>query len=133
MSKFDGLVDELDSFLASNHGAACMDDDEDRRRVAEGAVDWLTRSKGVMSAHGLLPKAEYFLSFDVVDEATGERIVRLTLDKTWDMAGGDFLSLQNFFWSTIGRAIKKDRELRERLESGGVRVETEFFDTPKFA
>jgi len=59
----------------------------------------------------------------VVDESSGQHIIRLTLDRTREMADGDFMQLQNFFWTTVGRAIRDNPEIIRTLEAGGVRVE----------
>lgn len=104
----------------------CMDSDEDRGSLAGRVAHWLLSDKTqLMSPEKVLPKARYHLGFNVVDESSGEHIVRLTLDRTREMADGDFLQLQNFFWTTIGRAIRDNVQIRQTLEAGGVRVETD--------
>lgn len=131
--EYNALLSALGDYLEAGHGAACMDDAEDRLRVAEGVVNWLLADRADVSTEALLPKARYFMSFLVVDEATGEHIVRMTLRKSWDMADGDFLSLQNTFWSIVGRAIRDDVALRRRLEEVGVEVDTECGTEERFA
>lgn len=119
------LVESLKQLLSSEHGAACLDDEEDLSRVAEGVASWLLADKLALGRTSwILPRAEHYLGFDICDQFTGERIVRLVLDKTWDMTDFDYTVLQNFFWTTIGRAIKENPEIRRRLEGGGVRIDT---------
>lgn len=120
------VVAGLYGYLEECHDGACLDDDEDRARVAEGAIGWMLSDKvRVVSPDMLLPKAKYHLSFNVVDELTETHIVRLTLDRTDEMSDIDFLNLQNFFWTTIGRAVRDNPDIRRALESGGIRVETD--------
>jgi len=120
------LVNGLNDFLEEQHGGACLDDDVDRFTVALGVVSWMLSDKiRVMSPERLLPKAKYHLSFNVVDELTGTHVVRLTLDRTDEMSDVDFLKLQNFFWTTVGRAVRDNQDIKRTLESGGIRVETD--------
>lgn len=122
---FTLLVESLKQLLCAQHGAACLDDEEDLSRVAKGVASWLLADKLALGKTSwILPKSEHYLGFDISDQFTGERIVRLVLDKTWDMTDFDYSVLQNFFWTTVGRAIKESPELRQRLEAGGVRVDT---------
>lgn len=122
--EFNRLIAGVDRFLEENYESVCLDDEEDRLRVATGIASWMISDKVTMeSPEKILPKARYHLGFNVVDEATGEHIVRLILDRTREMADGDFMQLQNFFWTTIGRAIRDNPEIIHRLELGGVRVE----------
>jgi hypothetical protein len=124
--EFNRLAAGLCGFLEENYDGACLDDDEDRSRVAEGVIGWLLSDKiRVVSPDMLLPKAKYHLSFNVVDELTETHIVRLTLDRTDEMSDVDFLTLQNFFWTTIGRAVRDNPDIKAALESGGIRVETD--------
>jgi len=102
----------------------CMDSEQDRGSLAGITAHWLLSDKTqLMSPEKVLPKARYKLGFNVVDESSGEHIIRLTLDRTREMADGDFMQLQNFFWTTIGRAIRDNPEIIRTLEAGGVRVE----------
>ena len=78
-AEYDALLSALGDYLEAGHGAACMDDAEDRLRGAEGVVNWLLADREDTSTKALLPKARYFMSFLVVDESTGEHIVRMTL------------------------------------------------------
>lgn len=126
---FERLTDDLEAFLADNHAAACLDDEADCRAVAEGVADWMVSDKvTVVSPDILLPKAKAHLCLNIVNEVTGEHIVRLTLNRTQEMADGDFLQLQNFFWSTIGRAIRDNPAVIRTLQLGGVYVETALSD-----
>ena len=119
------LVESLKQLLHTEHGSRCLDDKEDVACVAEGVASWMMADKLALGRRSwLLPQSEYHLGLDICDELTGERIIRLVLDKTWDMTDFDYLSLQNFFWTTIGRAIKESPELRRRLEYGGIRIDT---------
>ncbi len=131
IDEFNQLVKNLDEFLAVNCDGACLDDTQDRWAVAHGVAHWLTSDKAAMiSPEMLLPKATYRLCLDVTDEANKEHIVRLTLDRTHEMADGDFLQLQNFFWSTIGRAIRDNPEVTRMLRLGGIQVETDLPASP---
>ena len=122
--EFNRLVHDLNDFLEARHTSACLDDDVDRYRVAFGVSEWLFSDKTKeMSPTILLPEAKYHLGFNVVDACTHEHIIRLVLDRTEEMEDEDFLQLQNFFWTTIGRAIRDNPEIIKALEAGGVRVE----------
>lgn len=103
-----------------------LDDDTDRGRLAGIVAHWILSDKTILlSPEKALPKATYKLGFNIVDEASGEHIVRLTLDRERNMTDGDFMQLQNFFWVTVGRAIRDNPEARRTLELGGVRVVTD--------
>jgi len=124
--EFNKLVCDLNDFLCDRYDGACLDDDVDRYRVASGVARWLLSDEArVASPEVLLPKAKYHLSFNVVDELTKTHVVRMTLDRTDEMSDVDFLNLQNFFWTTIGRAVRDSADIRRALESGGIRVETD--------
>lgn len=124
--EFTNLVHGIEEFLATEYGSACLDDQEDCFRVATGLASWMISDKvKLMSPEKLLPKAKYHLSFNVVDELTETHIVRLTLDRTDEMSNIDFLALQNFFWTTIGRAVRDNPDIRRSLESGGIRVDVD--------
>lgn len=125
-TEFDKLVVGLCDFLATDYASSCLDDEEDRIRVATGVVAWMLSDKvDLVSPERLLPKARYHLCFNVVDELTNTHVVRLTLDRTDEMSDVDFLNLQNFFWTTIGRAVRDNPNIKTSLESGGIRVETD--------
>lgn len=122
--EISSLIYGLGRFLEEECSSLCLDDDEDRGTLAGKLAHWLLSDKiQLQSPEKILPKAKYHLGFNVVDEATGEHIIRLVLDRTREMADGDFLQLQNFFWTTIGRAIRNNPSIIQTLEAGGVRVE----------
>jgi hypothetical protein len=122
--EISSLIYGLGRFLDEECSSLALDNDEDRGTLAGKLAHWLLSDKTQLeSPEKILPKARYHLGFNVVDEATGEHIIRLILDRTKEMADGDFLQLQNFFWVTIGRAIRDNAEIQKMLEAGGVRVE----------
>lgn len=122
--EISSLIYGLGVFLENECESLCMDNEEDRGTLAGKLAHWLLSDKVQLeSPEKILPKAKYHLGFNVVDESTGEHIVRLVLDRTREMADGDFLQLQNFFWTTIGRAIRDNPSIVHTLEAGGVRVE----------
>lgn len=124
--EFSRLIHGLETFLEENYSSCCLDDPEDRLRAATGIASWMISDKVTLeSPEKILPKAKYHLGFNVVDEATGEHIVRLVLDRTREMADGDFMQLQNFFWTVIGRAIRDNPAVVQTLQAGGVRVEVD--------
>jgi len=125
------LIAALGNFMERECGSLCCDSEEDRGTLAAKIAAWLCQDKTVVaSPEMLLPKAHYHLNFNVVDEPTGEHIVRISLDRTREMADGDFLQLQNFFWVTVGKAIRDNPEVVRILQAGGIRVET---DSPQLA
>lgn len=104
----------------------CPDYEEERGELAGIIAHWLLSDKAILiSPYKILPRAKYKLAFNVVDEATGEHIVRVSLDRSREMADGDFLQMQNFFWVTIGRAIRDNPEIIKTLRAGGIGVETD--------
>jgi hypothetical protein len=120
------LIGGLGRFLEEQCDGLCCDSDEERGELAGKLAHWLLSDKTMlMSPEKILPKAKFKLAFNVVDEPTGEHIIRLVLDRTREMADGDFMQLQNFFWCTVGRAIRDNPEIIRILEAGGVRVETD--------
>lgn len=120
------LSDALEQFLAEDCSGICLDEDSERQELAGKIVHWLFRDKSFLeSPETFLPKAKYHLGFNVVDEANGEHIIRLVLDRLPEMADGDFLQLQNFFWTVIGRSIRDNPDTIKTLEAGGVRVEVD--------
>ena len=76
----------------------------------------------------LLPKAAYGVGFDIWDEESKEHVVRMTLKREGFMTTGDFLKMQNFFWTTVGKAIRNSPAIIDILRGGGVIVETDFTD-----
>jgi hypothetical protein len=117
----------ISRFLAENCSGNCLDNDAERDEVAGKLAHFmLTPGQEVdMNPDVLLPKARYHLGFNIVDEPRAQRICRLILNRTPDMADGDFLQLQNFFWVTVGHAIVDNPEVRKTLEMAGVLVITE--------
>ena len=69
--EFRKLVFGLEEFLASDYAGSCLDDTDDRLRVATGVASWMISEKvDLVSPEKILPKAKYRLGFDVTDEAT---------------------------------------------------------------
>lgn len=124
--EISSLIYGLGRFLEEECSSLCLDDEHDRGTLAGKLAHWLLSDKTqLQSPEKILPKAKYRLGFNVVDEATGEHIVRLILDRTREMADGDFMQMQNWFWCVIGRYIRDNPEIRRTLEAGGVSVETD--------
>lgn len=124
--EISSLIYGLGVFLEDQCSSLALDDDHDRGVLAGKLAHWLLSDKTqFQSPEKILPKAKYRLGFNVVDEATGEHIVRLILDRTREMADGDFMQMQNWFWCTIGRFIRDNPGVRKVLEAGGVYVETD--------
>ena len=124
--QFLALQEELSRFLDESCSSYALDSDADREEVASRVAHWMVRQQVVeASPEKLLPKAKYKLGFNVVDEITGERIVQLILDRGSQMTDGDFMQMQNFFWCTIGRAIRDNPEIINTLRAGGIDVDTD--------
>jgi hypothetical protein len=124
--EISSLIYGLGRFLEEECASLSLDDDHDRGTLAGKLAHWLLSDKTqLQSPEKILPKAKYRLGFNVVDEGTGEHIIRLLLDRTREMADGDFMQMQNWFWCTIGRFIRDNAEVRQVLEAGGVFVETD--------
>lgn len=124
--QFLELQNALCQFLEEYCSSYCLDSDEDRVACSDQIAHWMVRQQVVeASPEKLLPKANYRLGFNVVDETTGERIVRLMLVKDEQMTTGDFMQMQNFFWCTVGRAIRDNPEIVATLRAGGIEVDTE--------
>lgn len=103
--------------------------EEEREIVVSKLAKWLLMDKAVsMTPEVLLPKAQYHAGIRIVDEATGKQVISLVLRRTREMSEGDFSQLQNFFWSTIGRAIRDNPEVIRDLQLGGVDVDIESGD-----
>jgi hypothetical protein len=118
------LIAGIGQFLENECSDLCCDDEADRGTLSAKLAAWLLQDKSIQATPELMvPKATYKLAFNVVDEPTGEHIIRLTLDRSREMADGDFLQLQNFFWVTVGRAIRDNPEVIRTLQAAGVRVE----------
>jgi len=115
----------LSRFLAENCASSCLDNDEEVESVSGKLAHFLlTPGQQIeMNLEQLLPRAVYRMGLNIVDETKGQRICSLILRRTPEMADGDFLQLQNFFWVTIGKAVVENKELRRALELAGVVVE----------
>jgi hypothetical protein len=124
--QFLDLQSELSRFLDESCADFALDNDADREEVASRVAHWMVRQKTVeVSPEKLLPKAKYRLGFDVYDETTGEKIIKLLLSRDEQMTDGDFLQMQNFFWCTVGRAIRDNPEIIQTLQAGGIEVDTD--------
>ena len=122
--QFQQLRTRLVELLEQKDGL-CLDNDNERQQLADFlAASLLRPGEQIVSPEVLLPKARYHLSFNIVDEPTGEHIVRVTLARDRLMTDGDFLQMQNFFWCTIGRAIRDNPEVVRVLRAGGIDVTT---------
>ena len=121
----DQMQTMVSRFLAENCSSRCLDNDEDREEVSGQLAHFLLDATKEMdlSPESLLPKAKYKLGFTVVDEPTGKTICRIQLNRQNDMTDGDFLQMQNFFWTTIGRAIAENPEIIRTLELAGIDVD----------
>lgn len=126
LTEIEALRDGLARFMAESCASLCLDDDQDRETAAEKIAHWLFHTDSLdANPERILPRARYKLGFNVVDEVSSERIVRLTLSRKSEMTDGDFLQMQNFFWVTIGRAIRDNPEIIKILQAGGIDVETD--------
>jgi hypothetical protein len=124
--KFEALITALSMFMDESCASLCMDNDHDREEAAHRIVHWLFKDKTLeMSPEQMLPKANYKLGFNIVDEVSGERIVQLLLERDRQMTDGDFLQMQNFFWCTVGRAIRDNPDIIRQLRAGGIDVNTD--------
>lgn len=124
--QFLNLQEVLSRFLDENCADLCMDNDADREEASSRIAHWMVRQQIVeASPEKLLPKAKYRLGFNVVDEQTSERIIKLVLNRDDQMTDGDFMQMQNFFWCTVGRAIRDNPEIIRTLQAGGIEVDTD--------
>jgi len=122
----EALQTALAIFFEERCSSHCLDNDEDREAVADKLAHWLLSDKVQdVSPEKMLPRARYKLGFDVVDETTNERIIQLLLQRDKMMTDGDFLQMQNFFWVTVGRAIRDNPEIIRTLQAGGIDVNTD--------
>lgn len=125
MAAFEGLRSALSDFLEQECSSLCLDSPTDRHIFLDRLVAWLLKEKTFEGTpEQLLPKARYRAGIRIVDEVTGEHIVTLILQRTTYMADEDFMQLQNWFWATIGRAIRDSQDLARTLAAGGVMVDT---------
>jgi hypothetical protein len=126
MPSLERLRSALRGFLEEECSSLCLDDADDRETFIDKLAAWLLKDKTVdMTPEDLLPKARYCAGINIMDEVTGERIVKLLLYRSEMMTDGDFLQMQNWFWSTIGRAIRDNPELAQTLRVGGVIIDTD--------
>jgi len=118
------IVPRLDAFLAEECHSCCMDDDEDRSFVAAKLAEWLLDNSPPLelTREKLLPKGRYRCGFNVVDEASGEHIIAVILHRDHVMTDGDFMQMQNWFWTVIGRAIRDNPDVIQTLRAGGVEI-----------
>lgn len=124
--QFMELQEALSRFLDESCASFALDNDADREEVSARLAHWMVRQQIVeASPEKFLPKAQYRLGFNVVDEQTGERVVRLLLSKGAQMTDGDFMQMQNFFWCTVGRAIRDNPDIIRTLRAGGIEVDTD--------
>lgn len=119
------MADLMERYLAEECHGRALDNDEDRMAVALKMVDYVTQGREIdTSPEKMIPNAAYHLGFQVWDQTTRELIVKIVLNRTPDMTDGDFLQMQNFFWVTIGRAIRDNPEVLQTLAAGGIMVTT---------
>lgn len=118
------VVPRLQVFLEQNCSSLCLDDEEDRRTCATQLAEWLLDNSPPLelTREKLLPKGRYRCGFNVVDEATGEHIIAVILHRDHVMTDGDFMQMQNWFWTVIGRAIRDNPDIIQTLRAGGVEI-----------
>lgn len=68
--------------------------------------------------------AQNFFQLSIYDPH-GVHVVSLRLQRQQGMTIGDMAQLQNFFWVTLGRAVRSDEEMRRHLAHAGFEVLTE--------
>jgi len=68
--------------------------------------------------------AQNFFQLSIYD-ARSNHIVTLRLQRQQGMTIGDMAQLQNFFWVTLGQAVRSDEEMRRHLQHAGFEVLTE--------
>jgi hypothetical protein len=121
------MVSLMDKFLAEHCGSRSLDDTTDRWATAEQLIEFLNAGREVgLSPEELIPKAAYFLGFQIYDESVRppQKIVKLMLHRTPDMTDNDFYQMQNFFWCTVGRAIRDNPDITQSLRAAGIIVTT---------
>jgi hypothetical protein len=118
------VIPRIDRFLEEECPHCCMDDDEDRSFVAAKLAEWLLDNSPPLelTKEKLLPKGRYRCGFNVVDEASGEHIIAVILHRDHQMTDGDFMQMQNWFWTVIGRAIRDNPDIIQTLRAGGVEI-----------
>lgn len=113
-------------FLAENCGGLCLDNDQEIEEVSTKVVDFLFSPKNPVQSPAIdLPRPEHKLQFRIVDEAKGQHICTLTLQRSPDMSDEGFLQMQNFFWCTIGRSIAGNPSLIRTLQLAGIDVDVD--------
>jgi len=120
------LIAGLGHFLANECPGLRCDDEADRGTLAGKLAAWLLMDKTInLTPDQTIPKGVFHAGINIVNEAIGEHIIRLRLDRTREMADGDFMQLQNFLWVTVGWAIRNNPEVIRTLEAAGVKVEVD--------
>ena len=66
-------------------------------------------------------KAQNFFQLSIYDPK-GEHIISLRLQRQPGMTIGDMAQLQNFFWMTLGRAVRSNEEMKKHLTLAGFDV-----------
>lgn len=99
----------------------------DPQGLADGLAEWMLTAPVIEQdmTQYLLPKATYRSGLRVIDETTGQHLITLLLERTKLMTDGDWLQMQNFLWTVLGRAILADRDLQRVLRAGGIQIYTE--------
>ena len=118
------LSDAIFRLLSEHFSGYCLDNEQERLCVSENLARWLIMVDKTTeyTQQITLPRARYRVGFNVVDEATGKRIINLELERDRMMTDGDFLQMQNFFWNTIGRAVADHPEVIRTLQAAGIKV-----------
>jgi len=118
------LGQSLFRLLSEQFSGYCLDDFNERLDLSEKLAEWLIVADKTteITQQITLPRAKSRVGFNVVDEVTGKRIVYLELERDQMMTDGDFMSLQNFFWNTIGRAVADHPEVIATLQAAGIKV-----------
>lgn len=118
------LGDAIFRLLSERFSGYCLDNEDERGDLSVGLAEWLIVADKTTeyTRQITLPRAKYRVGFNVVDEATGQRVVSLELERDRMMTDGDFLQMQNFFWNTIGRAVADHPEVVRTLQAAGIKV-----------
>jgi len=118
------LGDALFHLLSERFSSYCLDNEGERADLSVALAEWLIVADKTteITQQITLPRAKSRVGFNVVDEVTGKRIVYLELERDRMMTDGDFLQLQNFFWTTIGLAIVDHPEVIRTLQAAGIKV-----------
>jgi hypothetical protein len=117
------LGNEIFNWLSEHASCYSLDDINDRVDLANKLAEWLTSDKTHdFTIEMLLPKAEYRAGLNVVDERTGQPIIGLVLNRSRWMSDGDWLAMQNYFWTVIGKAIRYNPSVISDLRTAGITV-----------